>query len=98
MNINQYFGIGSYHGLGYYKGIVSARLPERPDYGEEVRDNEYYAEKYYSRFMRIWSMIEYGELKFDSKREEDAAWYAMLDAMNRYKERLDYFHERKRHA
>lgn len=98
MNINQYFGIGSYNGLGYYKGVVSARLPERPDYGEEVRDNEYYAEKYYDRFCQIWHMIDCKQLKFDSQREENEAWYAMLDAMNRYKERMDYFHERKRRA
>lgn len=98
MNINQYFGIGSYNGLGYYKGMVSARLPERPDYGEEIRDNEYYAEKYAARFRRIWSMIEHGELKFDSKREENEAWEAMLDAWNRYKERADYFHDKKRSA
>ena len=98
MNINEYFGIGDYNGLGYYKGIVSARLPERPDYGEEVRDKEYYARKYYHRFMRIWSMIEHGELRFDSKREENDAWDAMLDAMNRYKERAKRFSFIKKHG
>ena len=95
MNINQYIGICDYHGLGYSKGIVSAQLAERPYYGEEIRDKEYYAEKYYERFMSIWSMIEHGQLKFDSKGEKDEAWYAMLEAMNRYKKRRDYFHDKK---
>lgn len=101
MNINQYFGIGDYHGLGYYKGIVSAHLPEHQNNGEyapEERDNEYYAEKYAARFRRIWSMIDNGELKFDSKREEDEAWYAMCDAWYRYRDRANYFHEKKRNA
>lgn len=98
MNINQYFGIGSYNGLGYYKGIVSAQLPERPDYGEEVRDNEYYAEKYYHRFRSIVSMIERGELKFDNKREENEAWRAACDAMCRYRSRAERFSFIKEHG
>ena len=101
MNINEYFGIGDYHGLGYYKGIVSASLPENHDNGEvppEERDQEYYAEKYAARFRYIWSMIEHGELKFDSKREENDAWDAMLDAMNRYKERAKRFSFIKKHG
>ena len=101
MNINQYFGIGDYHGLGYYKGIVSARLPEHHDNGEvppEERDNEYYAEKYAARFRQIWSMIEHGELKFDSKREEDDAWNAMCDAWYRYRDRAERFSFIKRHG
>lgn len=101
INAARYFGRGDYYGLGYYKGIVSAWLPENHDYGEyppEKRDQEYYAEKYYERFMSIWSMIEHGELKFDSKREEDEAWYAMLHAMDRYKRRMHYFSNKKRSA
>ena len=101
MNINEYFGIGSYNGLGYYKGIVSARLPEHHDNGEvppEERDQEYYANKYAERFMRIWSMIEHGEIQFESKREEDDAWNAMCDAWYRYRDRAERFSFIKRHG
>ena len=98
MNINQYIGIGNYHGLGYYKGIVSAHLPEYPDYGEEERDQEYYANKYAARFRRIWSMIENGEIQFDSKREENEAWEAASEAWHRYKERAERFSFIKRYG
>lgn len=78
----------------YYSGLKYCPLPdpkiERTP-APEVRDNEYYARKYADRFSRIWSMIEHGELKFDSKEEEDEAWYATCDAWYRYRHRAERY-------
>ena len=100
MNAGQYFGLnGDYNGLGYVsKEDIRPELPEGRDYAPEERDKEYFARKYAQIFMKIFSMIEHGELKFNSSEEENKEWEAACRAYYRYKEREDMYYAKKNHC
>ena len=101
MNIHEeYTQRNSYYSFQRGNGIWQADKEPRVEhyYGEEVRDKEYYANRYADTFRRIVSMIERGELQFRSSKDRSEAWHAACKAMCRYRERAERYEFIRKHG